>query len=76
MIGFAKEYSKRSTAARLCTGENLVVHQGTVEIDLRGETQRLESGDAISFAADSPHAYRNVGDREAVMYLVMTYGVE
>ncbi len=33
----------------------------------------LESGDAIVFEADVPHSYVNVGDRECVMYLVMTY---
>ena len=34
---------------------------------------RLHPGDAILFTADVPHAYRNVGSTEAVMYLVMTY---
>jgi len=55
------------------TGENLVVTQGSVEIDLAGDTHRLEVGDSILFEADAPHAYRNVGRGEAVMYLVMTY---
>ena len=31
------------------------------------------TGDAIVFEADAPHAYRNPGDVEAIMYLVMTY---
>ena len=38
-----------------------------------GDAQRLEAGDAILFEADTPHAYRNPGEVEAVMYLVMTY---
>jgi transcriptional regulator with XRE-family HTH domain len=58
------------------TSENLVVTQGIVEIDIGGETHRLESGDSILFEADSPHAYRNGGKGEAVMYLVMTYAEE
>ena len=55
------------------TIENLAVSQGTVEIR-GGETrQRLRRGDAILFEADAPHSYANVGDTDAVMYLVMTY---
>jgi transcriptional regulator with XRE-family HTH domain len=58
------------------TSENLVVTAGVVEIDVAGETHRLEAGDSILFEADSPHAYRNGGKGEAVMYLVMTYAEE
>lgn len=55
------------------TGENLVVVTGVVEISLEGERHRLEKGDSIVFEADVPHAYRNPGEEEALMYLVMTY---
>ncbi|MBA3540951.1 MAG: helix-turn-helix domain-containing protein [Deltaproteobacteria bacterium] len=58
------------------TSENLVVTAGAIEIDVAGDTHRLETGDSILFEADTPHAYRNVGKVEAVMYLVMTYGEE
>ncbi|HEU4733688.1 MAG TPA: helix-turn-helix domain-containing protein [Kofleriaceae bacterium] len=58
------------------TSENLVVTAGTVEIDVAGDTHRLETGDSILFEADTPHAYRNPGRVEAVMYLVMTYAEE
>lgn len=58
------------------TTENLVVTGGTVEIDVGGDTHRLETGDSILFEADAPHAYRNAGRGEAVMYLVMTYAEE
>lgn len=58
------------------TSENLVVTAGTVEIDVAGETHRLTAGDSILFEADSPHAYRNPGKGDAVMYLVMTYAEE
>lgn len=58
------------------TAENLVVTAGTVEIDVGGDTHRLETGDSILFEADTPHAYRNAGRSEAVMYLVMTYAEE
>ncbi len=55
------------------TTENLVVSAGKVEIETGGERHLLEPGDAIYFEADTAHAYRNVSDREAVVYLVMTY---
>jgi transcriptional regulator with XRE-family HTH domain len=58
------------------TSENLVVVAGTVEIDVAGDTHRLDTGDSILFEADTPHAYRNAGRSEAVMYLVMTYAEE
>lgn len=55
------------------TAENLVVASGRVEIVVGRTTHRLETGDAIYFAADVPHVYRNPGTVPAVMYLVMTY---
>src|SRR5262245_65695810 len=56
--------------------EDLVVTAGTVENDVARETHRLSAGDSILFEADSPHAYRNPGKADAVMYLVMTYAEE
>jgi transcriptional regulator with XRE-family HTH domain len=58
------------------TTENLVVTAGALEIDVAGDTHRLEAGDSILFEADTPHAYRNVGRVETVMFLVMTYAEE
>jgi mannose-6-phosphate isomerase-like protein (cupin superfamily) len=58
------------------TTENLVVTAGTIEIDVAGDTHKLETGDSILFEADTPHVYRNPGKVEGVMYLVMTYAVE
>jgi len=58
------------------TSENLVVTQGSVEIEAGGEVHKLETGDSILFEADSAHAYRNPGRVDAVMYLVMTYAQE
>jgi len=55
------------------TVENLVVAGGRVEIEVEGAAHALGPGDAILFDADRPHAYRNRGASEAVMYLVMTY---
>jgi transcriptional regulator with XRE-family HTH domain len=55
------------------TVENLVVTAGALEMVVDGEKHRLAAGDAILFEADVPHAYRNPGDVETRMYLVMTY---
>lgn len=55
------------------TTENLVVSKGEVEIEVGGAVHRLETGDAMLFRADTPHVYRNVGNGDAVLYLVMTY---
>ncbi len=55
------------------TTENILVGRGTVEIVTGDGEYRLEEGDSIQFDADVPHAYRNVGADEAVLYLVMTY---
>jgi transcriptional regulator with XRE-family HTH domain len=55
------------------TVENLVLSQGTVEIEVGNDRHTLGVGDAIIFEADLPHTYRNPGSSEAVMYLVMTY---
>jgi len=55
------------------TVENIFVIDGTVEITVASQSYLLASGDAILFEADVPHAYRNPGDAEAWMCLVMTY---
>ena len=55
------------------TMENLVVARGTIEIDIASERHVLEEEDAILFEADVPHSYKNLGQVEAQVYLVMTY---
>ena len=55
------------------TIESLVLSRGIVEIDVNEERHLLAPGDSIVFAANAPHAYRNPGETDAVLYLVMTY---
>jgi len=64
---------ERADAHAPGTVENLVVSRGRLEIEVGGATHQLSGGDAIVFEADAPHVYRNPGEDEAVMYLVMTY---
>lgn len=53
--------------------ENLVVAQGRAQIDVAGHSHVLETGDALYFAADVAHAYRNIGEHMAVLYLVVSH---
>jgi len=64
---------ERAEAHAPGTTEYLVVGDGAVEIEVKGERIALGAGDTIVFQADVPHAYRNPAGAGAVMYLVMTY---
>jgi len=64
---------ERADAHAPGTVENLVVSRGRLEIEVGGATHQLSGGDAIVFEAGAPHVYRNPGEDEALMYLVMTY---
>jgi transcriptional regulator with XRE-family HTH domain len=55
------------------TTENLVMSQGSLEIEIDTTSHFLKVGDAILFEADVPHSYRNRGAVDAIMYVVMTY---
>ena len=44
-----------------------------MEIEHQGTRRPLSKGDAIVFEADVPHAYRNAGAVDSLIYLVMTY---
>ena len=64
---------ERADAHAPGTIENLVVSEGSVEIEVGGRKELLGAGDAIVFEADVPHVYRNLAGGETVMYLVMVY---
>lgn len=55
------------------TTENLVVSRGAMEIRVGKSKHELAAGDSILFDADVAHSYVNLGDEDALMYLVMTY---
>jgi transcriptional regulator with XRE-family HTH domain len=55
------------------TIENLVVHTGTLVIEVSRRRHELHEGDSIQFQADVAHVYRNPGTSQALVYLVMTY---
>lgn len=72
-IRLAPGHEERSDPHALGAAEYIVVASGAAEVEAGGPWRRLETGDAISFDADQPHAYRNPGDAEAVLYLVLQY---
>ena len=73
-LRLAPSHTERAEAHAPGTVENLVVSQGTIEVQAgREPPQVLGEGDAILFQADVPHSYRNLRSAEAVLYLVMTY---
>jgi transcriptional regulator with XRE-family HTH domain len=55
------------------TVENIVVNAGSITIMAGTSAHELNQGDALLFAADVAHSYRNRGADDALMYLVMTY---
>lgn len=55
------------------TIENMIVTSGRLALQVGDDHYDLETHDAIQFEADVPHEYRNPGETETVIYLVMTY---
>lgn len=53
--------------------EDIVVLTGEVEILVLGTWQRLKIGEALRFAADQPHGYRNPTDQPATFHNIMHY---
>ena len=73
-LRLAPRHQENAEAHAPGTVENIVVVEGSIEVRAGKEAANaLNAGDAILFEADVPHSYRNPGDREAVLYLVMTY---
>ena len=55
------------------TREFLTVQSGKVRVESAGDATELERGDSATYRADVPHAILNVGDGEAVLFLVDIY---
>jgi transcriptional regulator with XRE-family HTH domain len=63
----------RSTAHFTGTREFLVVESGRVRIESGQDSEDLGRGDSVTYRADVSHAIVNLGDREAVVFLVDIY---
>jgi len=53
--------------------EHVIVVRGVMELLVRGVWQQLEEGEAVRFAADQPHGYRNAGTEPAVFHDLIYY---
>ena len=53
--------------------ELLTVQQGAVRVTSGEDHEQLAQGDSAHYPADQPHAIENIGNEEAVLYLVVTY---
>lgn len=55
------------------TEEYITVFSGRVEVAVDGAAYLLEPGDSIRFRADVPHTYRNPGDSDAELSMLIYY---
>lgn len=62
-----------SQAHEHATREHLTVLSGMVEVEAGDEKQRLKPGETARYAADQPHAIRNVGKTAASAWLVVVH---
>lgn len=55
------------------TTEHIIVIKGVIEVLIEGEWIELTQGEAVRFAADKPHGYRNTSPSSAVFHNVIHY---
>jgi transcriptional regulator with XRE-family HTH domain len=55
------------------TREYLTVHKGQVRVEAEGDSETLNPGDSASYRADVTHAAVNVGQVEAIIFIVVIY---
>lgn len=63
----------RSTPHYEGTREFITVEEGKVRLESAGDVGDLERGDSATYRADVPHAITNIGEGEAVLFLVDIY---
>lgn len=63
----------RSEAHFEGAGELLTVERGLVKVVCSDDAAELKTGDSAHYPADVPHAIENIGQEEAVVFLVVTY---
>ncbi len=63
----------RSSAHFEGARELLTVQQGSVLVCSEQETAELKAGDSAHYPADARHSIENLGQEEAILFLVVTY---
>ncbi|MES3024806.1 MAG: XRE family transcriptional regulator [Pseudomonadota bacterium] len=72
-LTFAPGYERRSEPHAAGVIEHVIVLRGALEVRIDGKWQALVEGDAVRFAADLAHGYRNVSARPAVCHNLICY---
>lgn len=55
------------------TRELLLVHSGSLTVDVGGATFKVGTGDALRMRGDRPHAYRNQGQEPVRLTMTVVY---
>ncbi|ABI37404.1 transcriptional regulator, XRE family with cupin sensor [Shewanella sp. MR-4] len=66
-------YERLSEPHEAGVTEHVIVLSGTMEVLVDGQWQPLQQGEAVRFAADKPHGYRNLSDQPVVFYDLIHY---
>lgn len=66
-------YQRESEPHEEGVSEHVLVIEGEMEVLVDGSWQRLRSGEAVRFAADCPHGYRNLGEQPARFHNLIRY---
>ncbi|MBZ6066729.1 XRE family transcriptional regulator [Aeromonas schubertii] len=66
-------YERESEPHERGVSEHVLVIDGEMEILLEGVWHRLGYGEAVRFAADAPHGYRNLGEAPARFHNLIRY---
>lgn len=53
--------------------EYITVFQGSMEIVLGDKSYQLHTGDSLRFKADQKHSYKNIGNKEALISMLIYY---
>lgn len=72
-LTLAPGYERISEPHEAGVTEHVVVISGQMQLLLENEWQTLEPGDAVRFAADCHHGYRNLGNEPAVFHDLIHY---
>jgi transcriptional regulator with XRE-family HTH domain len=75
-IAIARSHFEEGERRSPGTRAHIAVASGIVVVTIAGEpSTTLAAGDAIIFAADAVHGFHNVGDEEAILYVVLSQGI-
>lgn len=66
-------YQRESEPHEHGVTEHVIVISGTMEVLVDGEWRSLDQGEAVRFAADRPHGYRNLGIAPAIFHNLIHY---